>query len=171
MKNTSFKKIVVIITAIIAINLTANAQVRGDVAVGGYWGIGTGYYYNNGGIGAKLLYNVTNRIRLAAEIDYWRKIREENSNVSNLNMYVHILPSNRNKRAFAYPFIGVGRERRKHSGFYSNTSYSITPLYGSGIDVKIFPKLTLNCEFRIHQVQQFIYGGSLNFAGGLMYTF
>ena len=168
MKNI-FLKVVIVITAMIVANQPANAQVKGDVAVGGYLGIGTSYYYNNGGIGAKLLYNVTNRIRLAAEIDYWQKIKEENSNVSNINMYIHILPSNRNKRAFAYPFIGVGRERRKHSGFYSSIHHSVTPLYGSGIDVKIFPNLTLNCEFRIHQVQRFIYGGSLNFVGGLMY--
>ena len=135
---------------------------------GVYLAVGSGYYYTNGGIGAKFLYNVNNRIRLAAEIDSWRKIVEDNTSVYNVDVYAHFLPSNRSRKIVIYPFVGIGREIKKRFDPNAYIMNSDALLCGGGIDANISPNLTLNCELRIHQVQ-FIYGGSLNLAIGLTY--
>lgn len=180
-------KFTVLILTMLAINVIVNAQEKGDIAVGGYLAIGTGNNYTNGGIGAKFLYSATNRIRLAAEFDSWRK---ENLNMSvdninlyrsayNINAYAHFLPSNRDKKTVIYPFVGIGRESIKHSGFNTFNSHHIAFLFGGGIDFKLSSKFSLNSELRIHQVYigapkgsgSFLSGGSLNLAVGLAYKF
>jgi len=168
-----FKKTMIVITAMITISIAANAQKKGDIAVGGYLAVGTGYDYTNGGIGAKFLYNVSNRIRLVAEIDSWREIVESNTSVYNINMYAHFLGSRGDRKTVIYPFVGIGRESKK---FYDpvRTMHSVSPiLFGGGIDFKLSSKLTLNGELRSHQLQfggpWILCGGSFNLAVGLTY--
>ena len=90
----------------------------------------------------KFLYSASNRIRLAAEVDSWRKIEEASTSVYNINMYAHFLGSRGNRRTVIYPFVGIGRESRKKSHGFE----TINPLYGGGIDTKLSSNLTLNCE-------------------------
>ena len=163
--------------------MIANAQEKGDIAVGGYLAVGSGYEYTNGGIGAKVLYNATNRIRFAAEFDSWRKIKEENSSVYNIDVYAHFLGRNsKDKRIVIYPFVGVGRETKKTSiTIVANDKYIIHHntafLFGGGMDYKLTSKLILNTELRLHQFHvgkggpSLIYGGSANLAVGLTYKF
>ena len=169
--------------------MTANAQEKGDIAVGSYLAVGSGYEYTNGGIGAKLLYNATNCIRFAAEIDTWRKIKDTfPSSVYNINVYAHFLGRHsKDKRTVIYPFVGVGRETKKTSitivadnKYISSITHKSTAfLFGAGLDYKLTSNLTLNSELRLHQIHVggtiggtgFLYGGSLNLAVGLAYKF
>jgi molecular chaperone GrpE (heat shock protein) len=73
MKVTLLKRMA-ITTIVLAMSISSIAQERGDVAIGA--NVLTGSYANkviSVGIGAKLLYNVTAPIRLAAEFDNYRK--------------------------------------------------------------------------------------------------
>jgi len=192
MKNIFFK-VAIIIIVMVTMSIAANAQEKGDMAVGTYLAFGTGWEYRNGGIGAKFLYNASNRIRFAAEIDSWRKIKDTFNPISvyNINAYAHLLPSNRDKRTVIYPFIGIGRETRKISvsivmddkHISSITHHNTALLLGGGMDYKLTSKLILNTELRLHQIRFF--GGkigenhrliqsinsSLNLAVGLAYKF
>ena len=166
----------------VTLNITAKAQEKGDMALGGYVAVGSGVGYEKGGIGIKFLYNASNRIRLAAEVDYWRndywKIYNDYENLHNINVYTHLLPSNSNRTVVFYPFIGIGRESKKSHSFFINNGvkkqnymHSIAFLFGMGIDIKLSPKITLNSELRVHQSTMLILGGSLNLASGLTYKF
>jgi opacity protein-like surface antigen len=158
------------------------------MALGGYVAVGSAEGYNKGGIGAKFLYNASNRIRLAAELDYWQKGKGINGfkNMYNINAYAHLLFFSHDRVVF-YPFIGVGRESKESlsirviDGVTKKLVFNhIAPLFGVGIDFKLSTKLALNTELRYEQIHfgptyggksSFIYGGSLNCALGLMYKF
>ena len=173
-----------IILILLTMSVVANAQEKGDMAVGSYLIVGSGGGYTNGGIGAKFLYNASNRIRLAAEFDAF--LKDYYKNLYNINVYAHLLPRNRDRIVVFYPFVGVGRES-KVPPFYmtiDNVTHKIVLnntalLYGVGIDTKLSTKLILNSELRCHQTHfgliergpSLIYGGSLNLAVGLLYKF
>ncbi|MDR2911604.1 MAG: outer membrane beta-barrel protein [Bacteroidales bacterium] len=188
MKNIFLKLVVIVF--IITVNIAAKAQEKGDVAVGGYLtvGSGKGEGYGRGGIGAKFLYNASNRIRLAAEFDYWQKNKGGigYKNLHNINMSVHLLFPNRSKMVVFYPFVGVGRESKKIAttninGVISTKKFNhISPLAGAGIDFKLSTKLALNTELRYQQMyfettyggrSSIIHDGTLNLVLGLVYKF
>jgi opacity protein-like surface antigen len=112
---------------------------------------------------------------LAAEFDSWRKVG--NRSVYNINAYAHLLPANRYKKTILYPFVGLGRETKKHYEPYDaiSSSNTIGLLFGCGIDYKLSSNLILNSELRFHQLKAggpyLITGGSLNLAVGLAYKF
>ncbi|MDR2910413.1 MAG: hypothetical protein LBV47_03480 [Bacteroidales bacterium] len=175
-------KLICLFVAVVTISINANAQEKGDMAVGVYLAVGSGLGYSKGGVGTKILYNASNRIRLVTGFDYWRN-NGSYINRYNVNVYAHLLPSNRNRTVVFYPFIGIGREHYKRS--YSviindiaktQVHNQIAPLLGAGIDIKLLPKFTLNAELRNEQMMIFtrgasylMFGTTLNLALGLTY--
>ena len=91
------------------IGLSVCAQEKGDMAVGLNLGVApsleSGVSVTNFGIGAKFQYNVTNPIRLEADIDYWFK--SKGMDVFDISVNAHYLFHFANKIT-VYPLIGLG---------------------------------------------------------------
>ena len=91
------------------------AQTKGDKAVGINLGIApcleSGSNVTNFGIGAKFQYNVTNPVRLEADLDYWFKDKATDvfDISANIQYIFHI-----GSKVNVYPFVGLGYA---HIGF------------------------------------------------------
>ena len=89
--------------------LCASAQQKGDMAVGLNLGVApcleSGASLTNFGIGAKFQYNVTNPIRLEADLDYWFK--DKGVDIFDISVNAHYIFHIANK-VNLYPLIGVG---------------------------------------------------------------
>jgi outer membrane protein X len=68
-----FRKVAVMAIAVFTMSVAANAQEKGDMAVGGNLVLGSGDSFTNYGIGAKFQYNVTNPLRLEGSFTYFLK--------------------------------------------------------------------------------------------------
>lgn len=159
-------KLVFLFAVAVTASIAANAQEKGDMAVGGNIVTGTGEGYSRGGIGAKFLYNASNRIRLVAGFEYFD--REEYMKFHTMNLYVHLLPR-RDRDVKIYPFIGIGRGSKLYDPASEKNIANIAPLYGCGIDCKLSDKLMLNTELRAEQGRALFFDGTLNLALGLVY--
>ena len=142
-----FKTITIIVIAV-AINMTANAQSKGDKAVGGNLISGIGEYHSIG-IGAKLLYNVTNPIRLAVEFDCASSYTLcSGESWWDLSAYGHSLFPVAN-RVVLYPSFGlgiVGWNRSNEGAESSGNNFAAS--FGGGIDYALSSHLVLNSEIR-----------------------
>ncbi len=89
--------------------LCASAQEKGDMAVGLNLGaapcLESGINVTNFGIGAKFQYNVTNPIRLEADVDYW--LKNKGMDVFDVTANVHYL-FNVGCKLKVYPLVGIG---------------------------------------------------------------
>lgn len=96
------------------VGLCASAQEKGDMAVGLNLGVApsleSGRSLTNFGIGAKFQYNVTNPIRVEADLDYWFKAK--GMDVFDITANVHYL-FNVGSKLTVYPLVGIGYA---HSG-------------------------------------------------------
>lgn len=92
--------------------LCASAQQKGDMAVGLNLGVAPVLEkyvdLTNFGIGAKFQYNVTNPIRLEADVDYWFKAKE--MDVFDISANVHYL-LHFGEKFTMYPLVGIGYGR------------------------------------------------------------
>lgn len=95
--------------AICLLGLYASAQEKGDMAAGLNLGVAPclekGVSVTNFGIGAKFQYNITNPIRLEADLDYWFK--SKGVDVFDISINGHYLFHVANKIT-VYPLIGIG---------------------------------------------------------------
>lgn len=94
------------------IGLCASAQEKGDMAVGLNLGVApcleSGASLTNFGVGAKFQYNVTNPIRLEADVDYWFK--DKGLDIFDVSANAHYL-FNLSDKFTVYPLVGVGYAR------------------------------------------------------------
>lgn len=94
------------------IGLCASAQEKGDMAVGLNLGaapcLESGVSLTNFGVGAKFQYNVTNPIRLEADVDYW--LKDKGCDVFDASVNVHYLVGLSDKFSI-YPLVGIGYAR------------------------------------------------------------
>ena len=91
------------------VGMCASAQQKGDMAVGLNLGVApsleSGASVTNFGIGAKFQYNITNPIRLEADLDYWFK--DKGVDVFDISVNAQYIFHIANKINL-YPLIGVG---------------------------------------------------------------
>lgn len=91
------------------VGLCASAQEKGDMAAGLNLGVsplvGNGGGVTNFGLGAKFQYNVSNPIRLEADIDYWFK--SQGMGVFDISANAHYLFKLSDKFNL-YPTVGIG---------------------------------------------------------------
>lgn len=96
------------------IGLCATAQEKGDMAVGLNLGVApsleSGLSVTNFGIGAKFQYNVTDPIRLEADVEYW--LKDKGMDLFDVTFNAHYL-FNVGERFKVYPLVGIGFGRAK----------------------------------------------------------
>jgi len=189
MKKTIFQlinKTLIIILAAITMNITANAQGKGDKSLGIsliYGSLINKYVdYNNAGIGTKYRYNLSRIVRLESSFNYLF----EKDFVSSWDLFenLHILIP-LNKQITIYPLAGIGVFGFKADypivtdewGYSYDNSKSYTKLgfnfLGSGIDLKITDKLILNAEwcFKGEFLMNDARGPGSIFSAGINYKF
>ena len=102
-------KKVFISLCMVLVGLCASAQQKGDMAVGLNLGVAPclerGASLTNFGIGAKFQYNVTNPIRLEADVDYW--VKSKGVDVFDITANVHYL-FKIGQKLNIYPLAGIG---------------------------------------------------------------
>lgn len=150
-----------------ALGITGFAQSRGDMGVGLNIGAAPAFVKHGGsvtnfGIGAKFQYNVTNPIRLEADVDYWFKARGQD--VFDISANVQYIFKLGEKLNF-YPLVGIGYGRISggaefaadydHSGDhllvqkalkYSSNSFLFN--IGVGAEYKLSEKLSAGIEIK-----------------------
>ena len=91
------------------VGLCTSAQEKGDMAVGLNLGVApcleSGSSLTNFGFGAKFQYNVTNPIRLEADVDYWFK--DKGCDIFDVSANAHYLIGISDKFT-VYPLVGIG---------------------------------------------------------------
>jgi outer membrane protein X len=176
-----FKQVAILVIAVM-MNVTANAQEKGDIAVGGKLETGSGDGLANIGLGGKFQYNVTNPLRLEGSATYFfpKKWRAEGSIMSSkVSMwdfsanaqYLFFLSD----KFVLYPLAGLSlfsaetKIENTHNGVWHNSSTSEAGLnIGGGIDVKITDNLVFNAELKYKTGSDW---GRTLVSAGLMYRF
>ena len=168
------KRVSIVFIALITMNVTAMAQTKGDMAVGGNLLFGTGSNFTNIGIGGKFFYNITNPIRLAGELVFFT--RKDYISMWDLSVYGHYLFPVADKITL-YPSVGLGfngtsysSPDRYHNGVLilpatSNSSSDLALSLGGGIDYELSEKLILSGELRFKMRD----GSRTNFVVGIAY--
>lgn len=102
------KKVFISLCMLLA-GVCASAQQKGDMAVGLNVGVApcleSGASLTNFGLGAKFQYNVTNPIRLEANVDYW--VKSKGVDVFDITANVHYL-FKIGQKLNIYPLAGIG---------------------------------------------------------------
>jgi outer membrane protein X len=159
-----FKKVAVVIIAVMTMSVAAYAQEKGDMAVGGNLVLGSGDSFTNFGIGAKFQYNVTTPIRLEGSFTYFLPkkqgisgLAESSVSMWDLSVNAHYLFSVADKIK-VYPLAGLGilgtsasasvdlGEYGSYGGSASESEFGFN--IGGGIDYNLTDKLILNAELK-----------------------
>lgn len=160
------------------LGLCASAQEKGDMAVGLNLGVApcleSGAKVTNFGIGAKFQYNVTNPIRLEADVDYWFK--NKGMDVLDITANVHYI-FNVGSKLKVYPLVGIGYARLGASmdfsgldeddwlniangkydddDFESSSTSKFLFNVGAGVEYPITNNLSVGAEIKYQYIQYF----------------
>ena len=144
--------------------VSVNAQSQGDVAVGADVSIGVGDSYTNIGLGAKLRYNIVDKIRL--EGAYTSYLKNKGYSMWDLTGYAHYL-FNVADGFTLYPLAGLGVFGSKGSG--ANKSYNdIVVTFGAGVDYELTDHISFNTEIKYKIVD---FKDRLVFSAGFTFNF
>ena len=146
---------------------TGTSARKGKAAIGSNLILGIGDEYKHLGIGGKFFYNVTNRLCLASEFDFFPK--QDEMSWWDFSMYGnYLLPINDN--VTVYPSAGVGIIGVIIKEWdYSESKFAIS--FGGGIDIALTSNLALNVEFRYKLIRDLFLDHRTNFSVGLKYKF
>jgi len=160
-------KKVAIIAIAVAISVAAQAQTKGDKAVGGNALMGVGNGYTNIGIGAKFLYNITDPIRLGGEFDFF--LKKHYSSWWDFSVYGHYLFSVADG-INVFPAVGLGIVGTQVDilGFSSYSGNWLAVSLGGGADYALSDNLFLTGELRF---KIFEHSNRANIAVGIAYKF
>lgn len=153
------------------VGLCASAQEKGDMAVGLNLGVApsleSGMSVTNFGIGAKFQYNLTNPIRLEADVDYW--LKSKGLDVFDVAANVHYL-FNVGSKLKVYPLVGIGYARIGGGGdfdvdwesltraSYDSGSASMSKLLvnvGLGVQFPVTAKVAVGAEIKYQYIKYF----------------
>ena len=155
---------------------TANAQDKGDMAVGAQVAFGTGDGFSNIGIGAKFQWNPANRLRLEPSFTYF--LKKDLVSMWDISANVHYqFPLG--KVVGFYPLAGVGvmgvkvdipevdlGEYGSYGGSASDTKFGVN--VGVGADFNLSEKFVVNAEVKYTIVQHW---NRLIISAGFAYKF
>ena len=147
------------------VGLCASAQEKGDMALGLNLGaapcLESGANLTNFGIGAKFQYNVTNPLRLEADVDYWFK--NKGMDVFDVTANVHYL-FNVGSKVKVYPLVGIGYARLKATADFDfeGEDFSVSASEGkflvnagAGIECPVSEKLSIGAEVKYQYIKYF----------------
>ena len=164
---TSILKKVAIVAIAATMSVSANAQSKGDMAVGGNLVIGTGDSYTNVGIGAKFQYNVIDPLRLEGSFTFFPK--KDLVSFWDLSVNGHYLFPVASQIT-VYPLAGLGifgsRANLGVLGTYSDSDVCFN--IGGGVDFKLTDQLFLNGELKYKIVNHW---NRFMIAAGVTYKF
>lgn len=131
--------------AVVTMSLAANAQEKGDKAVGASVVLGTGSYvgsgYTNIGVSGKFQYNILDRVRAEGVLTYF--LKKDYVNMWDVSVNGHYLfPISENM--IVYPLAGVGVFGYKVHSWSSDPDLCVN--LGGGIDFKLTDNLIFNAE-------------------------
>jgi len=144
------KKVAVIVIAL-SVSLSALSQSKGDIGVGASGMVGVGGEYAHFGFGGKLLYNVTDFIRLAGEFDFFPE--QDSFSWWDASAYGHYL-SPLNDKFVPYLLVGLGMTGLEMNvdlgkwGKYNESVKGFVFTPGAGFDLKLMSNLIFNVEGR-----------------------
>ncbi|MDR0395440.1 MAG: porin family protein [Tannerella sp.] len=152
MKNVFLKRVAVTMIAVLTMSVAAQAQEKGDMAVGANLVLGSGDSFTNYGVGAKFQYNVLNPLRLEGSFTYF--LKKDYTTMWDLSVNGHWLFPIADKIT-VYPLAGVGILNYgydfdlggwgvKASGSTSDFAFNL----GGGIDLKLTDQLIFNAEVK-----------------------
>ena len=126
---------------------SAQAQFKGDKAVGANLAFGMGDNYSNIGLGIKALYNITDPIRLEGAFTYF--LKKDYVSMMDFSVYGHYLFPVTDK-FIVYPLAGLGYYNSiVDLGGLGNTTYGDFALtLGGGIDYKLSSNLVLQADLK-----------------------
>jgi len=142
MKNVFLKRVAIVIIAVVTMSMSAFAQEKGDMAIGGSLVFGSGNGYGNVGLGGKFQYNVTNPIRLEGAFTYF--FEKKNTSMWDLSANAHYLFKVADQIT-VYPLAGVGILGVSSYG-HSDSDFGIN--LGGGLDYKLADNLFINAELK-----------------------
>ena len=126
---------------------SAQAQFKGDKAVGANIAFGSGDNFSNLGLGAKFLYNITDPIRLEGAFTYF--LKKDYVSMMDISVYGHYLFPAGDKFT-AYPLAGVGYYSTKldFSGIGSTSHGDFAITIGGGVDYRLTSNLILQADVK-----------------------
>ena len=135
-------------------SVAANAQTKGDKAVGVSLALSNGSSFTNYGISIKYQKNIFNRVCLEGELSSYFK--KDDIKMTDLSVYGHYLFKTSDKLV-AYPLVGIGlwditNSRKYGDGYEYEDKYDpesnikIPISFGGGVDYTLIEKLFLNAE-------------------------
>lgn len=150
-----------------ALGISGYAQQKGDMGIGFNIGVAPSFLkggssVTNFGIGAKFQYNVTNPIRLEADLDYWFK--SNGMDVFDISANVQYI-FRLGEKIYFYPLAGIGYAKRgggvkfasdydhssdntmnKDALSYSSSSFLVNA--GVGLEYSLSNKLSAGLEIK-----------------------
>jgi len=141
--------------------VSAQAQVKGDKAIGANVAFGMGDNYSNIGLGVKGLYNLTDPIRLEAAFTYF--LKSKGVSMWDASAYGHYLFGISDKFV-VYPLAGVGFYSSKSVGTYSDFALTV----GGGLDYKLANNVLLQADLKYKFVD---YSDRLIISAGIAFQF
>ena len=134
----------------------------------------SGASVTNFGIGAKFQYNVTNPIRVEADLDYWFKAK--GMDVFDITANVHYL-FNVGSKLKIYPLVGIGYAHLKASADFdiAGEDFSVSASadkflfnVGAGVEYPIANNLSIGAEIKYQYIKDF---SRLPISVGVAYKF
>ena len=146
MKNF-LKKAAIIAIAVALMNVTANAQTKGDKAIGAHIALATGNHYSHLGIGGKFQYNILDAVRAEGSLTFYPP--KDYVSMWDVSLNGHYLIPVADKIT-VYPLAGVGLLGARFSweGHHSSSNSVFCLNLGGGADYELMPNIALNAELK-----------------------
>jgi Outer membrane protein W len=175
MKNV-VKIFCLLIVAIAMSSVAANAQIKGEKAIGVSLALGNGSSFTNYGIIFNYQKSISNRIRLEGEFSSYFK--KDYIKMYDISVYGHYLFKTSDKLV-AYPLVGIGfwdttNNREYGEGYEYEDKYdpddSVKKAisFGGGVDYTLIENLFLNAEAKYKFIK---YENRLIISVGIGYRF
>ncbi|MDR1583903.1 MAG: porin family protein [Prevotellaceae bacterium] len=174
-----FKKVAIVVIAIATMSVAANAQDKGDMAIGGNLATGMGDELNNFGLGAKFQYNVLKPLRLEGSATYFFPRNQYVSNLSKSSLSMWDFSANGHylvpvsDKCTLYPLAGLSvlvvnsvTKSIERGGRYRNSTSEAGLNLGGGVDFKLSNNIILNAEMKYkigNMWDRFILSAGLSF--------